>query len=185
LKNTYKMIFEDKKYEQVLNMLRQSRPVLNDAGTIAEKVLKQLNEEKSKISFLELIIEYLFGWTYIGWVRRSMVAVVLVIVILFGYQQAIILKRINDLSGQRIQNSSLIMTNLRDDLTNRIMEYRIAGKKLTNEKTSVSQKELDELVISINKLQAKYKDLFILIENDPQLKRYVETRMNELKKTKH
>jgi hypothetical protein len=173
------MRVENKKYEQILDMLKRSKPVLKNAGSISEKVIRHLNEEKSKISFPELIIDYLFGWTYIGWVRRSLIAAVLVITILFGYQQALILKRINDLSGQRIQNSPLIMTNLRDDLTNRIMEYRIAGKKLTNERTSVSQKELDELIISINKLQVKYKDLLILIENDPQLKKYVDARLNE------
>jgi len=173
------------KYKQVLNMLRQSKPVLKDAEAISEKVIKQLTEEKSNISLAEMIIEYFFGWAYIGWVRRSMIVAVLVIVILFGYQQALILRRINDLSGQRIQNSSFVMTNLRDDLVNKMMEYRIEGWDLSNGRTSVSEKEINELINSLNKLQVKYKDLFYLIENDPQLKKYVETRMNESNKTKH
>lgn len=173
------------KYKQVLNMLRQSKPVLKDAEAISEKVIKQLTEEKSNISLAEMIIEYFFGWAYIGWVRRSMIVAVLVIVILFGYQQALILRRINDLSGQRIQNSSFVMTNLRDDLVNKMMEYRIEGWDLSNGRTSVSEKEINELINSLNKLQVKYKDLFYLIENDPQLKKYVETRMNDSNKTKH
>jgi len=179
------MTEEDMKYKQVLNMLRQSKPVLKDAEAISEKVIKQLTEEKSNISLAEMIIEYFFGWAYIGWVRRSMIVAVLVIVILFGYQQALILRRINDLSGQRIQNSSFVMTNLRDDLVNKMMEYRIEGWDLSNGKTSVSEKEINELINSLNKLQVKYKDLFYLIENDPQLKKYVETRMNDSNKTKH
>jgi hypothetical protein len=179
------MTEEDMKYKQVLNMLRQSKPVLKDAEAISEKVIKQLTEEKSNISLAEMIIEYFFGWAYIGWVRRSMIVAVLVIVILFGYQQALILRRINDLSGQRIQNSSFVMTNLRDDLVNKMMEYRIEGWDLSNGRTSVSEKEINELINSLNKLQVKYKDLFYLIENDPQLKKYVETRMNDSNKTKH
>jgi hypothetical protein len=179
------MAFEDKKYEQVLKMLRNSKPILTDSDIVTEKIMRLLQEEKSKISMQELIIEYLFGWTYIGWVRRSMIVAVLVIVILFGYQQALILKRINELSGQRIQHSSLIMTNMQDDLSNKIQEYRMTGWKFPDGKKSVSEKEINEMINSLNKLQVKYKDLFYLIENDPQLKKYVETRMNELKKTKH
>ena len=64
------MTVEDKKYEQILNMLKKSGPVLRDAEAISEKVIRQLTEERSKVSPAELIIEYLFGWTYIGWVRR-------------------------------------------------------------------------------------------------------------------
>ena len=179
------MTDEDKKYEQVMKMLRNSKPILTGSDIVTEKIMRQLYEEKSKTSVPELIFGYLFGWAYIGWVRRSMIVAVLVIVILFGYQQALILRRINDLSGQRIQNSSFVMTNLRDDLVNKMMEYRIEGWDLSNGRTSVSEKEINELINSLNKLQVKYKDLFYLIENDPQLKKYVETRMNDSNKTKH
>ena len=149
------MTGEDKKYEQVVKMLRNSKPILTDNDIVTEKIIRQLQEEKSKISIPELIFEYLFGWTYIGWVRRSMIVAVLVIVILFGYQQALILRRINDLSGQRIQNSSLIMTNLKDDLSKKIQEYRMTGWKFPYEKKSVSEKEINELINSLNMLQIK------------------------------
>lgn len=172
----------DKKYEKVLNLLRQSKPVLTDIESVAEKIIRQLQEEEAKISLPELIIEFLFGWVYIGWVRRSMIAVVLVVALLFGYQQALILRRINDLSGQRIQNGTFLMTNLNDDLANKLLIYRITGRKLSDEKISVSQKEIDEMINSLNKLQIKYKDVINLIENDPQLKKYVEDKMNENRK---
>jgi hypothetical protein len=170
---------EEKKYERVLNMLRQSKPVLADTGAVTEKIIRQIQEEKSKITIPGLIVNYLFGWVYIGWVRRSMVTAVLVIAILFGYQQALILKRINDLSGQRIQNGGLLMTNLKDDLTNKMLMYRISGRKLFEKKTPVSEKQIDEMIKSLNNLQVKYKDLINLIENDPQLKKYVEDKINE------
>jgi hypothetical protein len=172
------MATEYKKYEKVLNLLRQSKPVLTDVESVAEKVIRQLQEEESKVSLPELIIEYLFGWVYIGWVRRSMITAVLVVALLFGYQQALILRRINDLSGQRIQNGTQLMTGLRDDLTNKILIYRMTGKKLSDGKLSVSEKEIDEMIRSINKLKVKYKDIINLIEDDPQLKKYVEDRMN-------
>ena len=172
----------DKKYEKVLNLLRQSKPVLTDVEYVAEKVIRQLQKEESKISLPELIIDYLFGWVYIGWVRKSMIAAVLAVALLFGYQQALILRRINDLSGQRIQAGTLLKTNLTDDLTNQMLKYRITGRKLSDGKRTVSEKEIDEMIRSLNRLQVKYKDIINLIEDDPQLKKYVEDRMKENKK---
>ena len=38
---------------------------------------------------------------------------------------------------------------------------------------------------SINKLQIKYKDIINLIEDDPELKKYVESRMKETETDKN
>jgi hypothetical protein len=176
------MTTESEKYEKVLNLLKKSKPDLTGSDTVNEKIMRKLQEEKSKVGLPELIIEFLFGWVYVGWVRRSMIAATLVIIVLFGYQQALILRRINDLSGQRIQNGTLLMTGLKDDLASKILIYRITGKKLTDGKLSVSEKEIDEMIWSLNKLQVKYRDILNLIEDDPQLKKYVEDRMKENKK---
>jgi uncharacterized protein YecE (DUF72 family) len=178
------MIADNRKYERVLNLLRKSKPVMEDAEAVTDRIMRQLQEEKSKISLTELIVEFMFGWVYIGWVRRAMVAATLVIVVTFGYQQALILKRIDELSGQRIQDGPIVMTNLKDDLTDKMLRFRLRGRKLPNEKMSVPQKDIDEMIKSINNLQVKYKDIFFLIENDPQLKKYVEDKINENKKSK-
>jgi hypothetical protein len=178
------MTADEKNYEKVLNVLRNSKPALKDVEAVTEKIMKQLQEEKSKVTLAELIFEYMFGWVYIGWVRRSMVTASLVLAFLFVYQQSLIISRINDLSGQRIRNGTLFMTNLRDDLADKLLIYRITGRKLSDEKISISQKEIDEMINSLNKLQVKYKDVINLIENDPQLKKYVESRMNKNRKTK-
>ncbi len=170
------------KYESVLNILRNSKPVLNDPETVSEKVIRKLQEEKSRVSFTDLVIDFLFGWVYVGWVRRSMIAVTMVIVLFFGFQQAIILKRINDLSSQKIENGNSVMTSLKDEITSKMLIYKITGRKLSGEELPVSKEEIDEMIKSVNKLQVKYKDIIDLIENDPQLKKYVENRMKEINK---
>lgn len=172
----------DKKYDKVLKMLRDSKPVLTEAESLTEKVISKLEEGKSKLTLPEMIFEYLFGWVYIVWVRRTMVTAALVIAIFFIYQQSLILRKINELSSQRIQNSSLLMTDLNDDFADKLKIYKIKGGKLTDEKISVSEKEIDEMINSLNRLKIKYKDVINLIENDPQLKKYVESRMNEKQK---
>jgi DNA mismatch repair ATPase MutL len=54
-----------------------------------------------------------------------------------------------------------------------------AGDKLSEKEMLAAEKEIDQLIKSVNKLQLKYKNLFYLIENDPELKKYVEAKMNK------
>jgi hypothetical protein len=173
---------EDTKYEKVLKLLKEAKPDLKDMDIVTEKVMRQLKEEKSKIDPIEMIIEFLFGWIYVGWVRKSMVVAAVCMALLFGFQQVLILKKINELSGQRIQDGNLFMTSAKNEISDRIRVFRFSGRKLEDKKNSVSKKEIDEMIKSINKLQIKYKDIIDLIEDDPELKNYVETRMKVLEK---
>jgi hypothetical protein len=171
---------EDAKYEKVLKLLKEAKPDLKDIEIVTEKVMRQLTEEKSRINLVEFIIEFVFGWIYVGWVRRSMIVAAICMAILFGYQQVLILKKINELSGQRIQDGNLFMTSAKNEISDKIRVFRFSGRKLENKKNSVSKKEIDEMIKSINMLQIKYKDVINLIEDDPELKKYVETRMKEI-----
>jgi hypothetical protein len=173
---------ENKKYERVLDLLKRAKPVFTDPEAITEKVMRQLQQEKSKVSLTELIIEYLFGWVYIGWIRRSLIATALMIVVFFGYQQTLIMKRISDLTENRIPNGGLIQTDQTDNIANRVLMYRLTGRKFSDGKTTISEKEINDLIRSVNKLKVKYKDILDMIENDPQLKKYVEEKIDEIGK---
>ncbi len=176
------MVKENKKYDRVVDILRKSKPVFNEAEEVSERVIKQVQQENFGIGFSDLILEFLFGWVYIGWIRRSMVAAALVVIIIFGYQQTIIIKRINELSGKKIYNEAIPISNPQDDLSDYLMQHRNDFKRLSDKRITVSEKEIDKLIKSVNKLQVKYKDIIILIENDPQLKKYVNDKMKEKSK---
>ena len=175
---------EDTKYDKVLNLLRNAKPVLTGAGSETEKVMRQLHEEKSQITLAGLLLDYLFGWVYIGWVRKTMVTAVLALAILFIYQQSLIIKQVKDLSGQRIQDGSVVVTNLKEELTDQLRIFKLTGKKIPDEKINVSEKEIDDMIRSINKLQVKYKDVINLIEKDSELRKYVESKMQGYRKNK-
>ena len=178
------MTKENNKYDLIVDMLKKSKPVFTESETVTNNIMRQIQEDKSKVSIAELIIEFLFGWVYIGWVRKSMITVTFLIALFFSYQQVLILKRIDDLSGQRMENGSAIMTNMKDDIISRLKFYKLSGRRFSQKKIEVSEKEIDELIRSVNMLQVKYKDLFNLIEIDPELKKYIETRMKESEKIK-
>jgi hypothetical protein len=173
---------DNTKYERILNILRNSKPVPEDPEVVSEKIIRRLREEKSKVTLAELLIEFLFGWVYVGWARRSMIAVSMVIVLLFGFQQVIILKRIKDLSSQRIVAGAPFMTGLEDELPGKMLIYKISGRKLYDEKLPVTKEEVDEMIKSLNILQVRYKDIIEHIQHDPELKKYYERRMNEILK---
>ena len=179
------MTRENKNYDKVMNVLKNSKPVFTDQETVSERIISRLREEKSALRIHEIIAEFFFGWVYVGWVRRSMIATALVIVVFFGYQQSLILKRIAQLPDQKIQNSDVEMTTFGDDLSNRLMLYRITGEPLTGKELEITKKEIDQLIKSVNKLQLKYHELFYLIEKDPELKKYVEERINEFREKKN
>jgi hypothetical protein len=172
---------ENKKYKKLLDLLKRSEPVFTDPEAITDRIMRELQQEKSKISLPELIIEYLFGWVYIGWIRRSLIATALMIVIFFGYQQTIIIKRINNLTEQRIPNGDLIETGQTNNIENRLLMYKLTGRKFSDGKITVSEKEINDLIRSVNRLQVKYRDILDLIENDPQLKKYVEEKINKIR----
>ena len=49
------MADRDKKYDKVLKILRNSKPVFTEMESVTEKVIGKLEEEKSKFTFPELI----------------------------------------------------------------------------------------------------------------------------------
>jgi hypothetical protein len=173
------MITDNNKYNKLMNLLKNSTPVFNDSEAISERAIKQIQAEKADLKLSELIIEFFFGWIYIGWIRRSLIAAAVVIIVFFGYEQTTILKRINELSGQKIRNEVFTKTNLNNESYNTKLFYSLTGKKLPDTSISVSEKEIKQIIRSLNKLQLKYHDLFYLIQNDPKLKNYIETKMNE------
>ena len=176
---------EKGKYEDLIRFIRKNKPEMKHPDIVTEKVMDELRKGKSGIGMKHILIEVLFGWIYIGWVRKSMVLIAVSFIVLFGYQQAVILKKINELSGQRINDGNLFMTGSINGLPERAGLFRLSGKDLSGKKTIVSKKDIDEMINSINTLQIKYQDLIDQIKDDPELKEYIETRMKEKRELKN
>jgi len=173
------MSTENSKYNSLINALKTSKPEFNDSEVISERVIREIRNGKTEFKFVDTVTEFFFGWVYIGWMRRSLVAAAMLLIVFFGYQQVIILQRINELSEQKIQSSIFTNTGFSEETYNRNMIYSLTRKKFPDTSITFSDKEVEKMIRSLNKLQLKYGDLFYLIENDPQIKEYVENKMNE------
>jgi hypothetical protein len=176
---------EKERYEKVLEMLREAKPEMNNPEAFLNKVLGVAGREKRSPDFFSLISDYLFGWVYIGWVRRSLVAVSFGILLVFIYQQSVILRRIKAIDSQVIFTSNQLMPGVNDRIDSKLL-YRRAEYTLPVSKGNLSPRQVDELIKSLNELQLKYKDIIKLIEDDPDLRKYIQENLNQndLKKLK-
>jgi hypothetical protein len=177
------MTIESEKYEKVMYLLRKSRPVLNSTDSIENEVIKRISRANHSGFKLTEIVDFLFGWAYIGWVRRSLITASIVLVLLFAYQQTIILKRIDFLSRRTIVIDKEKETSS-DEIEKMMTIYKNLSKRFPSKSITISEKQLKELLESVNELQLKYKDLENLIEGDPELKKIIEQKMIENNRTK-
>jgi hypothetical protein len=122
-------------------------------------------------------IEYIFSWVYIGWVRRSLISLSIVLVLIFVYQQGTILKRIDILSRQVIikNNSNSISA---DQIEKLLTIYRSSGK-FPLKSIDFSDKQINDLIKSLEELSVKYKELEEMIDSDPELKKIIEQKLIE------
>ena len=174
----------NEKYNNVLNLLKVSKPKLGSAEDIEREVIKRITSVNPVMSTLTGIIDFLFSWVYIGWVRRSLIVASVALVVIFIYQQGVILKRIDFLTRQTVVIDGKNNPDPVDQFEKILMNYKNEVRKLPLKTITISEKQMKELIESVNELQIKYKDLEKLIEDDPEIKKLIEKKLIENTRTK-
>jgi hypothetical protein len=175
---------ENGKYNKVINILKNSKPRLESTEDIQNEVIKRITSVHPFVSALTGFLDFLFSWVYIGWVRRSLIAASVALVAIFVYQQGVILKRIDFLSRQTIVIGKENISDQTDQVEKILMNYKNEVRKLPLRTVTISEKQMNELIESVNELQLKYKDLEKLLEDDPEIKKLIEKKLNEINRTK-
>jgi hypothetical protein len=175
---------EERIYEALISILKEAKPPLDCTKDIENITLGRIRQLSKKRNIRMDFFDYIFGWVYIGWVRKSLVAISLLIISVFAYQQAVILKRINEISRKSIVNESLIKAGLSSDLEGKLTLYKLTNRKVKADDVELSEKQIEEMVQSIYEIRVKYKELLELIEKDPDLKEEFEKKLLEKNKKK-
>lgn len=177
---------EPDKYDQLISLLRNSKPELDSTSEIEREVMRRVRSEAQNPGFnLSAAIDFLFSWVYVGWVRRSLIAAAICLVAFFVYQQGIILKRIETISSQTIVTGSENFPNPSDMLDKMLINYRNSERRFPLKIINISETQMKDLLESIKELQLKYKDLETIIERDPELKKLIEKKIIEYNRTKN
>lgn len=162
------------KYDRVINILRSSEPVLTSAENIEREVLKRIESGQKHGTTISDITDFLFGWIYIGWVRKSLVTASLALLGLFLWQQNSMLREISSFQQQIIQNNRETSYDPSGILKKKLTIQRMSGFKPG---TGIDQNT--GIPDSIIEMQSRYRDLMKIIEEDPDLKKMVESRLRK------
>jgi hypothetical protein len=162
------------KYLKTMDLLKKYKPVTDSAEEIEREVIRKISsssvQETSSYSFFDL----LFGWTNIVWIRRSLIAVSVMLVILFVYQQSMIVKQLNWLTSQVISDQVRSVSYSQSGMTNRFKSFLISGNRINYQNRTLSEIEINILMQSLDELQDDYDNLRRIIEEDPELKKILE-----------
>jgi hypothetical protein len=175
---------EDGKYERVINLLRKSSPELSTKEDIQKEVISRISKKMRSPALKEELVDILFGWIYIGWVRRSLIAASVVLVMVFVWQQSVILRQINFLSKQVIVPAEESMLTTSQQAEKLMMLYKTSSRLFSSRNITISEKQLNQLLDSVNVLKIQYKDLIELIDENPELKKYIDEKLAEKANTK-
>jgi hypothetical protein len=175
---------ESEKYTKVLNLLRNSKPELDSTEDIEIEVIKMIKKTDRPGFILPDAIDFLFSWVYIGWVRRTLITASVALVLVFVFQQGVILKRIEILSKQTIVPVKENVATPSDEIEKLLVTYKISVRRFPSKTIAISEREMKELLESVKELQIKYKDLEDIIQGDPELKQLIEKKLIENNRTK-
>jgi hypothetical protein len=172
------------RYNKIIEILRKSRPDLSGQEEIENEVMKRIQLKNHKSARFSDLVESLFGWVYIGWVRRGLAGAAIILVGVFVYQQAFILKQVKNISKQIVINGNEPSYFSSSEFDKKLTLYRISTRLSPGREIRISEDQLEKLLDSYQSLQVKYKDLVRIIEENPELKKYIEDKLNEEKNYK-
>ena len=170
----------NEKYDEVLELLKRSRPILDSTDTIEERVIRRISVRNKAGFEFSFLAELIFGWVYIGWVRRSLITAAVVLVLVFVYQQGAILTEISCLRSQVVSTAIQTGNFSADNISKKLLLYRHPVIRSRYENLAVSESQIMELIKSMDQLKNEYHDLLKLIDEDPELKNLIEKRMTEI-----
>lgn len=175
---------ENDRYKKMVEILRKSKPDMVQPEELEKEVISRIQHENQNTGRVSDFIESLFGWVYIGWVRRSLVGAAVILVALFVYQQAFIFRQVKNISKLVVITGNETAPISSSEIQKRLTLYKMSTRFSPGEDIKISGRQMEEFLDSYNDLQVKYKDLLRIIEEDPELKNYIENKLEQEKKYK-
>lgn len=180
------MIMEasQEKYKKTIEILKKSVPVVNSQEDIEREVINRISSlpEQNKVTYS--VFDFLFGWTEIVWIRRSLVMASFLLVAIFIYQQAVIVNQLNWLSTQIVVNNDKTLNTSFSDFSGRVRFMKFSGSRINSNTGTISDEQIDMLIESLDKLQTDYNNLTRIISENPELKEMIEKKLIEKNNTK-
>ncbi|MFN8240624.1 MAG: hypothetical protein U0X39_07710 [Bacteroidales bacterium] len=173
---------EDERLEAIIKLLRDSKPEPPDASRMASDVIRMIRRKEERYGAGRTMLNLLFGWTEIVWVRSSLALASVMLLLFFSFEQLQLMKRIDNLEVRKYGEINQFTGGNSPTSRDGVGLYRFMTGGTGAGANKISEKDIDEFVKSVDRLQTDYKDILVLIERDPRMKKYVEDRLEEIRK---
>lgn len=142
-----------KELDRILEKLRAGSTGIENRYELRENIMARINDQRR-------FLDYLFGWTDIVWLRRSLAFASVLIVMLFGIQQVFMTRRIEELEKRMISiNTDKVLEYQRENVIANSVLFSDRGKNKLNDSINVATGDLLDLVKSYRSLQTKYEEM--------------------------
>ena len=166
------------KYDKVVRMLRKSEPFLLHPESIEDMVIKRI-KNNNRMKDTSPVLDGLFSWIYIGWIRRSFILLSISLLMIFVYQQAGIIRAVRNLENEVVSIKDGKDLNKTSGIERRLTLFKVTSGLVPEHRVEIYESQLKEFMDSYNEILVKYKNLTKIIEEDTLLKKYVETRLTD------
>ncbi|HLP73456.1 MAG TPA: hypothetical protein VK155_11180 [Bacteroidales bacterium] len=172
----------EEKYREVIKALKNSAEDPLRVTEIEEAIIRSVSEPGKSGSEKQGVLDFIFGWIWIGWVRTSLITASFCLVIFFVWQQNNILNKIEKLQSEIRQNDRMITYNPSLSLERKLLLNRISEDESLTEKITIDRSDLLRMIDSLEIVQNRYRNIMELIGNDPALKKAVEQKLGKSNK---
>jgi len=142
-----------KELDRIVKQLRLHKPEIDDRESLKESIMHNISRKNRRL-------DYLFGWTEIIWLRRSLAIASIVIVAVFIVQQLFVINRIDKLEKRMISfNTEKILEYQRENVIVNSVIMRNPETKLLADSINISTDDLLNLIREYRELQNKYEEI--------------------------
>lgn len=139
--------------DRILKQLRLNKPEIEDRESFKEDIMHGIGKKERRL-------DYLFGWTEIVWLRRSLAIASAVIVILFILQQIHVVSRIDQIEKRMLSfNTEKILEYQRENVIVNSVLMRSQEASFLTDSINVSTYDLLNLIREYRDLQTKYEQI--------------------------
>lgn len=136
----------NKKYLNTVRILKSNRPVLDDGEKFTDDIIREISASSETLSIQDRLLDLLFGWVNIYWLRDTMAVAAVLFAGFFIIQQLVLADRLDKLEKQSIRmENKLHNQEMLPGMNQRIL-IRTMSEHQSEDSITVSVHDLEELV---------------------------------------
>lgn len=168
----------DEDYDKFTEVMGRSHDAPAYPDLLAERIIGRVLGESRKAGSRLTIQKFIFGWTSVAWVRRSLAIASLLLVGMFAYQQFEILTGIRDINYRMKEGGGFEVRPSASYDQGKVLQLATSPSDGLDS-IKVSVEDISRLIESYNKLEISWERINRILQRNPDLLRKIEKEYSE------